>query len=100
MCGRFFLFMLCRKYLLFVFWSRILSTLKSENKNMIIERTKDEVIIRIPSNIDTEDLQDFINYIRYKEITSKFKVSKKEVNDIVSDVKNDLRTKYSVKAKK
>ena len=66
---------------------------------MIIERTKDEVIIRIPSNIDTEDLQDFINYIRYKEITSKFKVSKKEVNDIVSDVKNDLRTKYSVKAK-
>lgn len=28
---------------------------------MLVERTKKEVIIRLPSSVDTEDLQDFLN---------------------------------------
>lgn len=67
---------------------------------MIIERTKKEVIIRIPANIDTDDLQDFVNYIRYKELTSKFKVSQKEVDSIVSDVKKDWSVKKRNKVNK
>ncbi len=34
---------------------------------MIIERTDKEVIIRLPSTFDTEGLQDFINYLFYKQ---------------------------------
>lgn len=56
---------------------------------MIIERNKKEVVIRIPASINTDDLQDFVNYVRYKELTSKFKVSQKEVDSIVTDVKKN-----------
>lgn len=67
---------------------------------MIIERTKSEVVIRIPANINTDDLQDFVNYIRYKELTSKFKVSQKEVDGLVSDVKKDWISKKQGKSGK
>ena len=32
---------------------------------MVVERTKDEVIIRISSAVDTEDLQELLDYIRF-----------------------------------
>ena len=53
---------------------------------MLIERTNKEVIIRLPSTVDTEDLQAFLDYARYKEITSKFKVSQKEVDRLASKI--------------
>ena len=55
---------------------------------MVIERTKDEVIIRLSASINTDDLQDFLNYIRYKELTSTFKVSQEEVNQLSTDIKS------------
>lgn len=59
---------------------------------MIIERTKKEIIIRLSPNINTEDLQKFLNYARFKELTSKFKVSQKQVDDLVGQIKNDWKT--------
>ena len=53
---------------------------------MLVERTKKEVIIRLPATVDTEDLQDFLNYTRYKELTSSFKVDQDEVDKIARDV--------------
>ena len=55
---------------------------------MVIERTKDEVVIRLSASINTDDLQDFLNYIRYKELTSTFKVSQEEVNQLSTDIKS------------
>ncbi len=49
---------------------------------MQIERTKKEVIIRLPATVDTEDLQGFLNYARYKELTSKFSVSQTQVDKL------------------
>ena len=57
---------------------------------MDIERTKKEVIIRLSPNVDTEDLQKFLNYARYKELTSNFKVSQDQVDDLVSEIKNNI----------
>ncbi len=54
---------------------------------MIIERTADEVIIRLSSTINDENLQDLANYGRYLELTSKFKVSQQQVDDLVKEVK-------------
>ena len=54
---------------------------------MLIERTDKEVIIRLPVSVDTDDLQDFVNYARYKEITSKFKVSQKKVDKLAKEIK-------------
>jgi hypothetical protein len=55
---------------------------------MVIERTKDEVVIRLSASIDTDDLQNFLNYIRYKELTSTFKVSQKEVDELSTEIKS------------
>lgn len=67
---------------------------------MLIERTTKEVIIRLPASIDTEDLQDFLNYARYKEITSKFKVSQSEVDKITTQVKKNWLAKKKASNKK
>ena len=52
---------------------------------MLVERTTKEVIIRLPASVDTEDLQDLLNYARYKELTANFKTDQKEVNKIANE---------------
>jgi hypothetical protein len=59
---------------------------------MIIERNSNEVIIRIPASVNTEDLQDFIDYTRYKELTSNSKVSQKEIDELAEKVNKDWWT--------
>ena len=56
---------------------------------MLVERTKKEVIIRLSASVDTEDLQDFLNYARYKELTSTFKVSQKSVDKLAEDINSN-----------
>jgi dihydroneopterin aldolase len=53
---------------------------------MLIERTNKEVIIRLSASVNTDDLQDMVDYVRYKEITSKFKASQKSVDKLADDV--------------
>ncbi|OFX35244.1 MAG: hypothetical protein A2X08_07335 [Bacteroidetes bacterium GWA2_32_17] len=60
---------------------------------MLIERTIKEVIIRLPVTVDTDDLQDFLDYTRYKELTSNFNVTQKEVDRIADKVNKDWWTK-------
>lgn len=54
---------------------------------MIVERINDEVIIRLPGSIDTTYLEDMVDYIRFKEITSKSKVTQDEVDSLVKEIK-------------
>lgn len=54
---------------------------------MIIERKNNEVIIRLPDTIDTSDLQEMLNYIRYKEITSKSKATQVDADNLAKDAK-------------
>ena len=58
------------------------SYLRINTLDMVVERTNKEVIIRLPASIDTEDLQDFLNYARYKELTSNFRIDQKEVDKL------------------
>ncbi len=53
---------------------------------MLVERTNKEIIIRLPSSVDTEDLQDFLNYARYKELTANFKTDQKKVDKIANKI--------------
>ena len=53
---------------------------------MLVERTAKEVIIRLPATVDTEDLQDFLNYARYKELTSGFEVPQSEVDKLSDEI--------------
>ena len=60
---------------------------------MLVERTTKEVIIRLPASVDTEDLQDLLNYARYKELTANFKTDQKEVDKIANDINAKWWTK-------
>jgi hypothetical protein len=59
---------------------------------MIIERNKKEVIIRLPASVNTDDLQDFIDYARYKELTSKSKATQKEIDKLADQINKDWWT--------
>ncbi len=54
---------------------------------MIIERTKDEVIIRLSAKMNVSELQDMTDYLRYIELTQKSKASQKDVDKLVSEIK-------------
>ncbi len=54
---------------------------------MYIERTNKEVIIRLPSYVNTEGLQQFIDFLCYKEATAKSKAKQKDVDKLARDVK-------------
>jgi hypothetical protein len=44
-------------------------------KDMIIERTNREFVIRFPIIAQVEQMQDLIDYLRYKELTSAYSVN-------------------------
>lgn len=54
---------------------------------MNIERTNKETIIRISSNIDTIVLQNLIDYLSYKEATSKSKAKQTDINALAKESK-------------
>lgn len=41
---------------------------------MFIERTSKEIIICLPVSVDADDLQEFLDHARYKELTKGYKV--------------------------
>ncbi len=54
---------------------------------MVIERTSKEVIIRLPSYVDTEGLQRLVDYLIYKEATAKSKAKQSDVDTLAKEVK-------------
>ena len=53
---------------------------------MEIERTDKEIIIRLPGNIETQDLQDFLDYLTYKEVTTGVEVAQEKIDDLASEI--------------
>jgi hypothetical protein len=53
---------------------------------MIIERTASEFVIRISIITQVEQIQDLIDYLRYKELTSSYKVSQSEVDSLAREI--------------
>jgi len=58
-----------------------------EKRIMIIEQTPNEIIFRLPGNINLDDLQDLTDLFEYKELSKKSETSQKEVDDLVKSVK-------------
>ena len=54
---------------------------------MIIERTKNEIIIRLPGDINIDELQDMTDWFQYKEITRKSKATQGDVDSLVNQIK-------------
>ena len=54
---------------------------------MVIERTSKEIIIRLPSYVDTDGLQRLIDYLTYKEATAKSKAKQSDIDTLATNVK-------------
>lgn len=55
---------------------------------MIIERTNNEVIIRLPANVNTNGLQQLVDYLTYKEATANSKAKQSDVDAFVKEIKS------------
>ncbi len=54
---------------------------------MIVERINNEVVLRIPSFVNFDEIQRVIDLMRYKEATAHSKAKQKDIDKIVSDAK-------------
>ena len=54
---------------------------------MLIERTPREVIIRLPSSVDTTGLQRLVDYLTYKEATANSQATQDQVDKLSNEVK-------------
>jgi len=64
---------------------------------MVIERTKDEVIIRLPSHVDTEGLQRFVDLLSYKEASARSEATQEDVDTLVKEIKKGRWENHSSK---
>lgn len=56
---------------------------------MVIERINNEVVIRLPDTVKVERLQELIDYLFYREATSKSQAKQADVDALADEVKND-----------
>lgn len=54
---------------------------------MVIERTDNEIIIRLPLYVGTKGLQGLVDYLAYREATAKSKATQTDVNKLAREVK-------------
>ena len=54
---------------------------------MKIERTTDEIIIRLPSYLKTDTIERFLDFLAYSEATSRSQAKQKEIDLLVKEVK-------------
>jgi hypothetical protein len=55
---------------------------------MEIERTDDEILIRVAANTDLTGLQRILDYIKFRELASKSKVSQKKIDELAKESKS------------
>lgn len=54
---------------------------------MIIERENNEVVFRISGDVDIDDLQDIADFIELREIAKNSKATRKDVDELVKEIK-------------
>lgn len=57
---------------------------------MTIERTEDEIIVRLPVTFDIDELQRMIDLLEYKSIVSKSKATQEQIDELSYEVKKNI----------
>jgi hypothetical protein len=60
---------------------------------MILERTTNEILVRLPANVDLSELQDMIDYLRYKELTASSVAKQSDVDELSKTVNRSIWSK-------
>ncbi len=53
---------------------------------MKIERTKDEIVIRLPAKVSVDHLQRLINYLSYQEVTADSQAQQDSIDELAREV--------------
>ncbi|NCU33065.1 MAG: hypothetical protein EOM23_09075 [Candidatus Moranbacteria bacterium] len=61
---------------------------------MILERTNNEILVRLPAYVDLSELQNMLDYLEYKEITAKTKATQKDVDELSDTVNKSIWKKF------
>lgn len=56
---------------------------------MIIEKTNNEIVIRLPLDTNIDALQNLKDWLEYLEVTRKSKAKQKDVDGLVDEIKKD-----------
>jgi len=56
---------------------------------MIIERTENEILIRLPDTFDVDDIQRMLDYLRYKDLTKDSQATQEEVDELSSEINSE-----------
>lgn len=56
---------------------------------MTVERKNNEVIIKLPATVDIQELQEVLNYARYKEISAGFSIPQHDVDKLADEINRD-----------
>ena len=67
---------------------------------MILERTKNEILVRLPTDVDLTELQNMLDYLQYKELTAKSAATQSEVDQLAKEVNKSFWTKIKSKKKR
>jgi hypothetical protein len=60
---------------------------------MIVERTKNEILVRLSPHTNTSDLQDMLDFLEYKEMVSKSKAKQSDIDELAKLVNHSMREK-------
>ncbi len=60
---------------------------------MILERTKNEILVRLPAHVDLTELQNMLDFLQYKEATAKSKAKQTEVDELSRIVNKSMMSK-------
>lgn len=60
---------------------------------MILERTEDEILIRLPLETDENDLKRFIDFFKYKELTKNSKATQNDANELAKAANRSMMKK-------
>jgi hypothetical protein len=63
---------------------------------MILERTKDEILVRLPAYVDLTELQNMLDYLKYKELTAKSKAKQTDVDELSQAVNRSIMNKVKI----
>lgn len=61
---------------------------------MVIERTKNEILIRMPLNVDLMDLENMLNLLKYKELTSNSSATQEDADEIANLANQSIMEKF------
>lgn len=61
---------------------------------MKLEKTKDEILIRLPANIDIRELETLLDYFNYQEKTANSEASQEEVDQLAEEVNQKIWERF------